>query len=130
LDRVEEELRAAAARLPNLPDDSVPDGETDQDNVEVSRWGEPPAYDFQPKDHLELGEKLGLIDMDRGARTSGARFAYLTDGAARLQFALVRYGMDFAEERGFRPVVPPVLVREEAMYGTGFFPTEPVNIYA
>ena len=108
----------------------LPDGRTDEDNVEVSRWGKPPAFDFPPRDHLELGEALGVIDIERGARTSGARFAYLTGGAARLQFALVRYGLDFAEERGFTPVVPPVLVREEAMYGTGFFPTDTVNIYA
>jgi seryl-tRNA synthetase len=127
---VEEELAEASARLPNVPDEAAPDGASEADNVEVRRWGQPPAFDFKPLDHLDLGERLGLIDVERAARTSGSRFAYLIGAAARLQFALVRMGMDVAEEHGFIPVVPPVLVREEAMFGTGFFPTEAVNIYA
>jgi seryl-tRNA synthetase len=127
---VEDELATVVARLPNIPDEAAPDGESEEDNVEVRRWGDPPAFDFEPKDHLALGEALGLIDVERAARTSGARFAYLTGAAARIQFALVQMGLDFAEARGFTPVIPPVLVREEAMYGTGFFPTEAVNIYA
>jgi seryl-tRNA synthetase len=127
---VEEELAAASASLPNIPDEGAPDGQSEEDNVEVRRWGEPPALGFEPQDHLALGEALGLIDVERAARTSGARFAYLTGAAARIQFALVQMGLDFAEARGFVPVVPPVLVREEAMFGTGYFPTEAVNIYA
>jgi seryl-tRNA synthetase len=127
---VEEELVAAMAMLPNIPDEAAPDGESEEENVEVRRWSEPPAFGFEPKDHLALGEALGLIDMERATRTSGARFAYLTGAAARIQFALVQMGLDFAEARGFAPVVPPVLVREEAMFGTGYFPTEAVNIYA
>jgi seryl-tRNA synthetase len=118
------------ARLPNIPDEAAPDGESEEDNVEIRRWGDPPTFDFEPKDHLALGEALGLIDVERAARTSGARFTYLTGAAARIQFALVQMGLDFAEARGFSPVIPPVLVREEAMYGTGYFPTEAVNIYA
>jgi seryl-tRNA synthetase len=127
---VEEELAAAVARLPNIPDEAAPDGESEEENVEVRRWGEPPPFDFEPRDHVALGEALGLIDVERAARTSGARFAYLTGAAARIQFALVQMGLDFAEARGFVPVVPPVLVREDAMFGTGYFPTEAVNIYA
>jgi seryl-tRNA synthetase len=127
---VEEELAAAVARLPNIPDEAAPDGQSEEDNVEVRRWGDPPAFGFEPQDHLALGEALGLIDVERAARTSGARFAYLTGAAARIQFALVQMGLDFAEVRGFVPVIPPVLVREEAMFGTGYFPTEAVNIYA
>jgi seryl-tRNA synthetase len=88
------------------------------------------AFGFEPKDHVELGQTLGLIDIDRGVRTSGARFAYLTGPAVRIQFALVQLGLEFSETRGFAPVIPPVLVREEAMFGTGFFPTDAVNIYA
>jgi seryl-tRNA synthetase len=127
---VEEELAAAVGRLPNIPDQAAPDGESEEENVEVRRWADPPAFDFEPKDHLALGEALGLIEVERAVRASGARFAYLTGAAARIQFALVQMGLDFAEARGFIPVVPPVLVREEAMYGTGYFPTEAVNIYA
>ena len=126
---VEEELREAGARLPNVPDDSVPDGLSEEDNVEVRRWGDQPDFGFEPQDHLALGEALGLIDVERAAKTSGSRFAYLTGAAVRVQFALVQMGMDFAESRGFTLVIPPVLVREEAMFGTGFLPTDAVNIY-
>jgi seryl-tRNA synthetase len=130
LARAEDELAELLAAIPNVPDEAVPDGATEEDNVEIRRWGEPPSFAFEPRDHVELGETLGLIDIDRGAKTSGARFAYLTGPAVRIQFALVQLGLQFAEERGFSPVVPPVLVREEAMFGTGFFPTDAVNIYA
>jgi seryl-tRNA synthetase len=130
LAKVEEELGAAAALLPNIPDEAAPDGESEEDNVEVRRWGVPPTFDFEPKDHLALGEALGLIDVERGARTSGARFSYLTGAAPWVQFALVQMGLDFAETRGFTPVIPPVLVREDAMFGTGFFPTDTVSVYA
>lgn len=130
LARVEDELQSLAARLPNVPEQDVPDGESEEDNVEIKRWGEPPSFDFEPKEHLELGESLGMIDVERGARTSGARFAYLTGPAVRLQLALVRYGLDFAQANGFLPVITPMLVREEAMYGTGFFPTDQAQIYA
>lgn len=129
LARVEEELRELAARLPNIPDESVPEGTSEEDNVEVRRWGEPPAFDFEPKDHVALGQELGLIDIERGVRTSGARFAYLTGAAVEIQFALVRLGFEFAAEAGFTAAVPPVLVREEAMYGTGFLPTDEAQIY-
>jgi seryl-tRNA synthetase len=130
LARVEDELSEVMARLPNVPDETVPEGQTEEDNVEIKRWGEPPPFGFEPRDHVELGEGLGMIDIERGVRTSGARFAYLTGSAVRIQFALVQLGLEFAEARGFVPVVPPVLVREEAMFGTGFFPTDAVNIYA
>ena len=130
LARTEDELNELMARLPNVPDESAPEGETEDDNVEIKRWGEQPSFGFEPKDHVELGQSLGMIDIDRGVRTSGARFAYLTGAAVRIQFALVQLGLEFAEARGFAPIVPPVLVREEAMFGTGFFPTDAVNIYA
>ena len=129
LARVEEGLRSAAARLPNVPDESAPDGLTDEDNVEVRRWGEPRAFGFPPRDHVELGQALGLIDLERAARTSGSRFAYLLGDAVRIQFALVQYGLEFATRHGFIPVVPPVLVREEAMFGTGFLPTDEAQLY-
>jgi seryl-tRNA synthetase len=130
LARAEDELADLLASIPNVPDEAAPDGAAEEDNVEIRRWGEPTSFGFEPKDHVELGEALGLIDVERGARTSGARFAYLTGPAVRIQFALVQLGLQFAEARGFTPVVPPVLVREEAMFGTGFFPTDAVNIYA
>ncbi len=129
LARLEEDLAEAMARLPNVLHDSVPPGETEDDNVEVRRWGDPPAFDFRPQDHLALGEALGMIDVERAARTSGARFGYLTGPAVRLQFALVRYALDFAAARGLVEVVPPVLVRRDAMFGTGFLPGGEDQLY-
>jgi len=130
LERVEHELRDLLASVPNLPHESAPDGFTDEDAVEVRRNHDaPPSFDFEPKDHAELGAFLGVLDTERGARTSGSRFVYLLGDIVYVQFALVRRALDVLVARGFTPVIPPVLVREEAMYGTGFLPTDAVNIY-
>jgi seryl-tRNA synthetase len=75
---IEDQLSEVMARLPNVPDNAVPEGRSEDDNVEIKRWGDPPSFGFEPRDHVELGELLGMIDIDRGVRTSGARFAYLT----------------------------------------------------
>jgi seryl-tRNA synthetase len=129
LDEAQEQLTALLAKTPNLPHESSPDGFNDEDAVEVRTHGEPPAFDFEPRDHAALGELLGVLDTERGARTSGSRFVYLLGDIVHVQFALVRHAMDVLTVRGFTPVIPPVLVREEAMYGTGFLPTDEVNIY-
>jgi seryl-tRNA synthetase len=132
LQRAEEELVAAeAARdealalVPNPPDDSAPDGDTDDDAVEVRRVGEPPRL-ADPKEHTEIGR----FDMERAARLSGSRFGYILGDTALLALALYRFAVERAAAHGHVPMLPPVLVREEAMYGTGFFPTEKGNIYA
>jgi seryl-tRNA synthetase len=136
LQRVEAEHEHAAQRrqelldrVPNPPDPSVPDGITDEDAVEVRRVGEPPSFPFQPKDHLDLAAGHEWIDLERAARISGARFAYRVGEVALLELALYRFALDRLVSKGFVPVLPPVLVREEAMYGTGFLPTDEVNIY-
>src|SRR5438067_9496674 len=129
LEAVQEEVRALLSRIPNVPHQSVPDGEDDEDNRIERDEGSPPRFPFEPRDHVELGEMLGAIDTERAARTSGSRFAYLLGPAVWLQWALVRYALDVLSERGFTPVIPPVLVREEAMYGTGFLPTDEAQIY-
>jgi seryl-tRNA synthetase len=129
LEQVEAELSDLLARTPNLPHESAPDGFTDEDAVEVRRHGEPPAFEFEPRDHAVLGELLGMLDSERGARTSGSRFVYLLGDIVQVQFALVRHALDILTVRGFVPVIPPVLVREEAMFGSGFLPTDEVNIY-
>ena len=118
-------------RIPNPPSDETPDGETEEDGVEIRRVGEPPSFDFPTRDHLELAEIYGwpMIDLERAAKVSGARFAYRLGDVALLELALYRFALDRLVQRGFTPVLPPVLVREEAMYGTGFFPTDEVNIY-
>jgi seryl-tRNA synthetase len=116
-------------RVPNPPDPSVPDGTAEEDAVEVRRVGEPPAFSFEPRDHLDLATEHGWIDLERAARVSGARFAYRVGEVALLELALYRFALDRLVGKGFIPVLPPVLVREEAMYGTGFLPTDEVNIY-
>jgi seryl-tRNA synthetase len=132
LQDAELELKEAEARrdelltqIPNPPDDSAPDGDTDEDAVEISRWGEPPAI-ADPKEHTEIGR----FDMERAARLSGSRFGYMIGDTALLAFAVYRFALDTAAKHGHVPMLPPILVREEAMYGTGFFPTERTNIYA
>jgi len=122
-------LEALLAETPNVPHESAPDGFTDEDAVEVRRHGEPTAFGFEPRDHVALGELLGVLDTERGARTSGSRFVYLLGDLVHLQFALVRHALDILAAKGFLPVIPPVLVREEAMYGTVFLPTDAVNLY-
>jgi len=125
----EEALAGLLATTPNVPHESAPDGFTDEDAVEVRRHGEPPAFGFEPRDHVALGELLGVLDTERAVRTSGSRFVYLLGDLVFVQFALVRHALDVLAAKGFLPVLPPVLVREEAMYGTGFLPTDEVNIY-
>jgi seryl-tRNA synthetase len=122
------ELHDALAWVPNIPDPSVPSGGED-DAVELSRWGTVPELGFEVRDHLELGELLGAIDTVRAAKVSGARFGYLTGPGAMLEFALVRFAVDRLTAAGFVPMVPPVLVRREAMFGTGFLPTDEQQIF-
>jgi seryl-tRNA synthetase len=120
----EVERDAALEALPNPPHESAPDGETEDDAVEIRRWGEPPRLEY-PRDHLALGR----FEMERAARLSGSRFGYVVGDSALLEQAIFRLAMSRLVERGFTLMRPPVLVREQAMYGTGFFPTEKSNIY-
>jgi seryl-tRNA synthetase len=115
--------------LPNLVDPSAADGLTEEDAVEIRRWGDARQGDSIP-DHLELGERLGLIDVERAAKVSGSRFGYLFGPLVRLEFGLVQLAFDMLEPHGFVPVVPPVLVREHALFGTGFFPGDREQVYA
>jgi len=130
LAEAEATLTSLLADTPNVPHDSAPDGFTDEDAVEVRKnHDDPPAFDFEIRDHAAIGDLLGMLDIERGARTSGSRFVYLLGDLVLVQFALMRNAMDILVEEGFTPVIPPVLVREEAMYGTGFLPADEVNIY-
>ena len=137
LKRLEDELaeaertrQALLDRVPNPPDVSAPDGFAEEDAVEIRRVGEPPSFDFPVQDHVDLAAAHGWIDLERAARVSGSRFVYRLGDVALLELALYRFALDRLVQKGFVPVLPPVLVREEAMYGTGFFPTDEVNIYA
>jgi seryl-tRNA synthetase len=113
------------ARVPNPPEDSVPDGSSEEDSVELRRVGEPFVAGFPLRDHLELTG----YDTERAGKVSGSRFVYRLGPAALVELALYRYALDTLVARGFTPVLPPVLVREEAMFGTGFLPTEASNLY-
>jgi seryl-tRNA synthetase len=129
LEAAEAELADLLARTPNVPHASAPNGFTDEDAEVLREVGVPPAFDFEARDHAEIGELLGVLDTERGARTSGSRFVYLLGDIVFVQFALVRHALDVLAAKGFTPVVPPVLVREEAMYGTGFLPTDEAQLY-
>jgi seryl-tRNA synthetase len=129
LEEVEAELDRLARTLPNLPDPDAPDGMTEEDAVVLREVGEVPDFDFEPRDHLEIGTALGLIDIEAAARVSGSRFAYLMGDLVLLELALVRYAIDLVRGEGHEPVIPPVLVREEALVGTGFLPGDRDQIY-
>ena len=125
----ERERQELLYRVPNLPDPTAADGMAEEDAETVRTWGEPPAFSFEPRESTELGSPRGWIDMARGARLSGSRFAYRIGDVALAEMALYRFVLDRLAAKGFLPVLPPVLVGEAAMYGTGFLPTEESNLY-
>jgi len=129
LEQVEAKLAALAPTLPNIPDPDAPEGMTEEDAVVIREVGERPRFDFEPRDHLEIGTELGLIDMEKAAELSGSRFAYLKGDLVLLELALVRFAIELVRGEGHEPVVPPVLVREEALEGTGFLPEARDQIY-
>ncbi len=117
------ELNRALAEIPNTPLDDVPDGKDENDNVELRRIGEPRAMDFQPKEHFDIGEALGLMDFETAAKISGARFVVNKGALARLERALAQFMLDLhTSEHGYTEVNPPILVRDEAMFGTAQLP--------
>ncbi len=129
LAEAEAAMEEIAVDLPNLPDPACPDGFTEEDAVTIREVGEKPEFGFEVRDHIELAEPDGLIEMEAAAQTSGARFAYLTGDLVILELALVRWAMERLGTEGFKPVIPPVLVREEALFGTGFLPGDRDQIY-
>ncbi len=125
LDEVSGRRDDLLGEVPNPPLDDVPDGQREDDAVELRRVGEPPSFGFPLRDHSSLGG----FDLERGARLSGSRFCYRRGPLALVELAMYRYALEHLVAIGFEPVLPPVLVREEAMYGTGYLPTEEVNLY-
>lgn len=128
-DELDEQFHKEWVRIPNLAHPTAADGLTEEDSAEFKRWGEPPDHGFSPKDHREIGDALGMIDLERAAKVSGSRFGYLTGPAVIIEFGLVRMALDFLGSHDFVPVVPPVLVRERALFGTGFFPDDDQQVY-
>jgi len=123
-------LREILSGLPNLAHESVPTGQTAEDNVEVRRWGTGPKFDFAPKPHWELGEQLGVLDLERAAKLTGARFAVYWDMGARLERALANFMLDLhTREHGYTEVLPPYLVNSESLYGTGNLPKFAADLF-
>ena len=122
LKQVEEQIEAALLAVPNLPHESVPVGKQPEDNVVVRSWGERPRFSFAPRQHDELGERLGLLDFARGGKVSGARFVFYRGELARLERALVGFFIDLHRERGYLELLPPYLVNADSMRGTGQLP--------
>lgn len=116
-------MRAILARIPNIPLADVPVGASEKDNVEIKRWGEQPKLDFAPKPHWELGEQLGILDFERAAKLSGARFAVYWGAGARLERALISFMLDIhTREHGYTEVLPPFMVNSKSLFGTGQLP--------
>ena len=129
LETVETDREDLAATIPNPPDPEAPDGDTDEDAVVLREVGDRPEFGFEVRDHLDLARALGLIETEKAAAASGSRFAYLMGDLVLVELALIRYAVGLVGGEGFTPVVPPVLVREGPLYGTGFFPGEREMIY-
>jgi len=123
LQAVENDLSELMTALPNLPHESVPVGSDESANQEVRRWGAPPEFEFEPQDHLDLGARLGILDMERAAKIAGARFAILTGAGARLERALINFCLDMQTRRhGYTEVAPPFIVNAQTLFGTGQLP--------
>jgi seryl-tRNA synthetase len=129
-DGLDEEFNATWILLPNMTDPTAADGLVEEDAVEIKRVGEPTEFDFDAKDHVELGVQHGVLDVERASKVSGSRFGFVMGELAMVEFALVRYAMDRLMPHGFKPMIPPVLVREQALYGTGFFPGDAEQVYS
>lgn len=123
LKEIELEYENILRQIPNLPQDDIPVGKDERDNVVVREEGIKPKFNFQPKDYLELSQNLDIIDVKRAAKVSGSRFGYLKGKAALLEFALVQFAFDTLTREGFIPIVPPVLIQEKAMQGMGYVDT-------
>ncbi|MBD3344031.1 MAG: serine--tRNA ligase [Chitinivibrionales bacterium] len=130
LKTIEDDIRAIAIKIPNVPHETVPHGASEEDNVVVSEWGEEPSFKFTPKDHLELGESLGLFDFTRGAKISGAGFPLYKGAGALLERALISFFLDtHVTKNGYTEIFPPFLANEESHFGTGQLPKSADQMY-
>ena len=136
LKKHEDELREIMAEwqklmlyVPNIPDPAAPIGKSDTDNVVIDTWGDKTVFDFEPKDHIEIMTKLGMVDFERGTKVHGFRGYFLTGDGVRLCFAIWNYAMDFWNTKGFNPIIPPINTRREALLGCGFIPQGEADIY-
>lgn len=126
---VMEEWQSLMLQVPQVPDMTVPDGDSDADNVEVKTWGEKTKFDFTPQDHTELMQKLKMVDFERGVKAHGFRGYYLINDGALLSWAIWNYAQDFFLKKGFSPMLPPTIVRKANLYGTGHLPNDAEDVY-
>ena len=129
LKEVMTEWRTLMLQVPNVPDMSVPDGESDTENQEIKQWGEKPAFDFKPKNHVDIMTKLDIADFERGTKVHGFRGYFLKGDGALLSYAIWNYARDFFLQKGFTPLLPPTIVRKSNLYGTGHLPNEADDVY-
>lgn len=123
LDSVQVALEELLSGVPNIPDEEVPEGKTEEDNVEIRRWGEPRKFNFEVKDHVDLGNDLDQLDFETAAKLTGSRFAVMSDGVARLHRALIQFMLDtHIEDHGYREIYVPFIVNADSLYGTGQLP--------
>lgn len=127
--KIEKKWKGLMLQIPNIPDMSVPDGESDADNAQIKEWGNQTDFAFKPKDHVEIMQSLDMVDFERGSKVHGFRGYYLKNDAVRLSFAIWQYALDFFGKKGFNPMMPPTIVREENLYGTGHLPNEAEDVY-
>lgn len=127
---IDEKMNYIAVRLPNLPNDRVPVGKDDSENVEVRRNGTPKEFSFEPKPHWEIGEDLGILDFERGAKVAGSRFVYYKGLGARLERALYNFMLDEHQKEGYEEIMTPYLVNDKAMFGTGQFPKFTEDVFS
>jgi seryl-tRNA synthetase len=127
---LDEEFRSRLAAIPNVPHESVPKGASSEDNVEIKRWGEPRQFSFEPKAHWDLGPQLGILDFERAAKITGARFAVYMGAGAKLERALINFMLDLhTREHGYTEVLPPFLVNSGSLYGTGQLPKFAADLF-
>jgi seryl-tRNA synthetase len=126
---VMQEWQKMMLEIPNIPDMSVPDGDSDEDNVEIRVWGEIPKFEFTPKDHIELMENLDMVDFERGVKVSGFRGYFMKNDGAKLFFALWQYFLNYFIDQGYTPMIVPSLVRKESLIGTGMLPQSEDDLY-
>jgi len=136
LSKKEEDLKAVMMdwqilmlTVPNVPDMSVPEGESDEDNQEIKKWGEKPNFNFEAKDHIELMTNLKMVDFERGVKVHGFRGYFLTGDGVRLSMAVWNYALDFFSQKGFIPFIPPVVVNRKTFFGTGYLPQGEDDLY-
>ena len=126
----EARMRELLSTLPNIPHESVPAGKDESANIEVRRWGTPPEFDFEPKDHVDLGTALGILDLERAAKIAGARFAILNGAGARLERALIDFMLDLhTSEHGYQETLPPFIVNRDSLFGTGQLPKFEADLF-